>query len=143
MSRAVARLHHRVGRRGTALLAFAALDVAYALRLATAFPTGGTIYGWLHDPLPLWPWALLWLAVAVVCAVGAFQGYDRVAFVAAIGVKVLWCSFYLLGWLLGEVSDGWISATVWGTFALIVWLIAGWPEPVNGGGRPAWTPPLG
>lgn len=143
MRRRAARLQHRVGRRGTALLAFAALDLAYALRLATADPGGHTIYAWLHGPVPLWPWAALWVLVAAVCAAGAVRvGCDRLAFVAAIGIKVLWCSLYLSGWLLGEVADGWVSAMVWGVFATIVWLIAGWPEPVNGEGRPAWTPPL-
>lgn len=142
MRRAASALHGRVGRRGTALLAFAALDLAYALRLATAEPAVGTIYAWLHGPAPLWPWAGVWFAVAAVCVWGAVRGRDHMAFVAAIGIKVGWCSLYLSGWLLGELPDGWVSAMVWGTFALIVGLIAGWPEPVNGEGRPAWTPPL-
>jgi hypothetical protein len=136
------RLRHRVGRRGIALFTFAALDTGYAFRLATAYPEGGTLYGWLHGPVPVWPWAALWLAVAVVCTVCAIRGGDRVAFTAAIGIKVLWCSLYLSGWLLGQVNDGWSSAMFWGAFAVIVWLVAGWPEPVNGEGRPAWTPPL-
>ncbi|WP_327029700.1 hypothetical protein OG989_04040 [Micromonospora sp. NBC_01740] len=142
MRRAHAALHGRVGKRGTALLTFAALDTGFALRMATAQPGGNTIYGWLHGPIPLWPWAAVWLFVAAVCAACAFRGADRVAFTAAIGIKVLWASLYLCGWLLGEVADGWASAMFWGAFALIVGLIAGWPEPVNGEGRPAWTPPL-
>lgn len=142
MRRAANSLHGRVGRRGTALITFAALDVAYALRLATADTDGSTIYGWLHGPVPLWPWALLWLGVAAMCVAGAFGGCDRHAFVAAIGVKVLWCSLYLCGWLLGQISDGWVSAMVWGAFGMIVWLVAGWPEPVTGEGRAPWTPPL-
>ncbi|MEU4772976.1 hypothetical protein [Micromonospora sp. NPDC023644] len=143
MRRAANALHGRVGRRGSALLAFAALDTAYGLRLATARPDSNTLYAWLHGPVPLWPWAALWAVVAVVCAGGAVRGKDRVAFVAAISIKVLWCSLYLCGWLLGELPDGWVSAAVWGAFALIVGLIAGWPEPIDSGeGRPAWTPPL-
>jgi hypothetical protein len=142
MRRAVRTLNRRVGRRGTALLAFAVLDVAYSLRLATARSAPQSLYSWLHGPLPLWPWALPWLLVAGCCLAGASWGRDRVAFTAAIGIKVLWCCLYLCGWVLGEIDDGWVSAAIWGTFAIIVWLIAGWPEPVNGEGRPAWTPPL-
>ncbi|MBM0277801.1 hypothetical protein [Micromonospora tarensis] len=142
MRRRAAQLRHRVGRRGAALLIFAALDTGYALRLATARPVEQTIYGWLDGPLPLWTWGLAWLAIAAVCTAGAWRGRDRVAFTAAISVKVLWCSLYLSGWLLGEVADGWMSVLFWGAFAVVVWLIAGWPEPVNGEGRPAWTPPL-
>ncbi|MEV2236710.1 hypothetical protein [Micromonospora sp. NPDC049891] len=137
-----ARLRGRVGRRGTALLAFAGLDVVYALRLATVQPDVQDFYQWLHSPLPLWVWAGPWLAVAAMCTVGAFQGCDKAAFTAATGIKVLWACLYLGGWLLGEVTDGWVSAAVWSTFAVCVGLIAGWPEPVKGKGRPAWTPPL-
>ncbi|WP_435233377.1 hypothetical protein [Micromonospora aurantiaca (nom. illeg.)] len=139
MGRAVRRLHHRVGRRGTALLVFAALDLAMAARLATAHPDASRFYEWLWILTPL---AALWAGVAVVCAVGAFRKPDRLAFAAAIGIKVLWCSLYVCGWLLGQVPDGWVSAAVWGGFAAVVGLVAGWPEPVNGEGRPAWTPPL-
>ncbi|SCF42631.1 hypothetical protein GA0070563_112106 [Micromonospora carbonacea] len=141
MGRAVARLHHKVGRRGTALLVFAALDVAYGLRLASASPDAQPFYAWLHGILPLWPWAVLWIAIAVVCALGSVRNCDRVAFTAAIGIKVLWFSLYLSGWVLGDVPDGWVSAVVWGSFAMCVWLIAGWPEPVTSKGQPAWTPP--
>ncbi|MGC5033090.1 hypothetical protein [Micromonospora sp. DT229] len=136
-----ARLRGRVGRRGSALLVFAALDVAYATRLTTVQPPATDFYAWLHLPMPLWAWGALWLAVAALCTIGAWQDCDRVAFTAAIGIKVLWCSLYLSGWLLGEVPDGWVSACIWAAFAAVVWLIAGWPEPVNGKG-PAWTPPL-
>lgn len=142
MRRAVRRLHRRVGRRGTALLVFAALDTAYGVRLATATADDQPFYAWLHELLPLWPWAALWLAVAGICILGSMQPCDRVAFTAAIGIKVLWCSLYLSGWLLGDVPDGWVSAAVWGAFAMCVWLIAGWPEPVTRRGTPAWTPPL-
>lgn len=137
-----ATLHGQVGRRGGTLLVFAALDLAYALRLATARSDGQTIYAWLADPLPLWPWAALWAAVAVVCTLGSVRACDRVAFTAAIGIKVLWCSLYLSGWALGDVKDGWAQAAIWGAFALVVWLVAGWPEPVTRQGHPAWTPPL-
>ncbi|MEU7170296.1 hypothetical protein ABZ949_02245 [Micromonospora tulbaghiae] len=133
------RLQHRVGRRGIALLVFAGIDIALAIRLATAANDATDFYAWLWVLTPL---AALWAGVAVICLVGALRGTDRVAFAAAIGVKVLWCTLYLCGWVIGQVPDGWVSAAVWGGFAVIVWLIAGWPEPVNGKGRPAWTPPL-
>ncbi|MFF0469323.1 hypothetical protein ACFYPX_18065 [Micromonospora zamorensis] len=132
----------RIGRRGVALLAFAALDFVMGLRLLTAGPEDGALYGWLHGPSPLWPWAALWLITAVCCLSGVLGDCDKLAFTAAIGIKVLWCGLYGLGWLLGGVEDGWVSASVWATFGTCVWLIAGWPEPISGEGRPRWTPPL-
>ena len=133
------RLQHRVGRRGLALLVFAAIDIVMAVRLITTPQHATQFYTWLWILPPL---AAAWAFVAVVCLVGALSGQDRVAFVAAIGIKVLWCTLYVCGWALGQVTDGWVSAAVWGGFAVVVWLIAGWPEPINGKGRPAWTPPL-
>lgn len=132
-----------LGRRGTTLLAFAALDTAMAVRLSTAGPDDGPLYGWLHGVGPLWPWAVMWGLVATLTLVGAFRTCDKAAFTGAVGIKVLWCGLYLLGWLLGNVEDGWVSSAVWGTFAICVWVIAGWPEPINGEGRVQWTPPLG
>jgi hypothetical protein len=133
---------HLVGRRGTALLTYAALDITVGLRLATARPDAAAFYAWLDGPAPLWAWSVPWLAVAAVCTVGAFGGRDKAAFTSAIGIKVLWCSLYLSGWALGEVPDGWVNGAVWAAFGMVVWLVAGWPEPVNGEGRPAWTPPV-
>ncbi|MEV2239539.1 hypothetical protein [Micromonospora sp. NPDC049891] len=125
-------------------MVFAALDIVYAARLATVDPGERGFYSWLHECAPLRLWAVPWLLVAVMCAHGALRTTcDKAAFAAAIGIKVLWSCLYLSGWLLGDVPEGWVSASVWAAFAACVWLIAGWPEPINGKGRPPWTPPLG
>ena len=135
-------LRHQIGRRGAALITFAVLDVVYGLRLSTANPSAQPFYNWLDGPIPLWPWAVLWFAVAVLCILGSVQGCDRTAYTAAIGIKVLWCCLYLSGWALGAVPEGCVSAAVWRAFAACVWLIAGWPEPVTSRGQHVWTPPL-
>jgi hypothetical protein len=129
------------GRRGRALLGFAAIDTVWGVRLATVDPDATDFYLWLDTLSPLWWWSLPWFAVTGMCLVGAFQQCDRVAFGGAIGIKVMWGALYVSGQVLGEVREGWPSAAVWLGFAWLVWLVAGWPEPIDRKGA-VWTPPL-
>lgn len=130
----------RLGRRGAALLVFAALDAIYGIRLATVDPGTQEFYDWLAKTLPMWVSALVWLTIGACCLLYAFLPCDRPAFSAAIGIKVLWGTLYLGGWIIGDVADGWVSTAIWLAFACCVGLIASWPEPVSGRGD-AWTPP--
>lgn len=143
MRRARARLQRRVGNRGSALLFFAVLDLVYCYSLL--FPPPRSEWSrslvFLAGILPLWVWGLTWGAVGVLCACRAFRRRDAAAFAAAIGIKVLWAIAAAAAWLVGGVERGYVNAAVWLAFAGFVWIIAGWPEPVNGKGRPTWTPP--
>lgn len=131
-------------RRGAALLVFASLDAVYAVRLATAAPHDSAFYTWLDHVVRLPAAAVPWAAVGVLCAVQAWtRGCDRAAFAAAIGIKSLWAGLHAVAWVAGGAADGWSAAAVWAAFAVVVWLIAGWPEPVGGGEGVAWTPPPG
>lgn len=124
-------LRHRVGRRGSALLFFALLDVVYAgsLAWAPASVRSTPAYAWLTSYLPLWAWAALWAGVGLLCAVQAFRRADRLAFAAASLLKVLWGVLHAAGWLLDVVPRGYVSAAVWLAFAGFVQVIASWPEP--------------
>ncbi|MEU4558510.1 hypothetical protein AB0F72_08970 [Actinoplanes sp. NPDC023936] len=131
-----------LGRRGRALAGFAVLDVLWGVRLATVDPAAVEFYTWLNTLSPLWWWSLPWFAVAAMCAYGAIHRRDRIAFMGAIAIKVLWGSLYLFAWLLGEnVGDAWPAAAQWLAFAWCVWVMAGWMEPIEREGV-AWTPPL-
>lgn len=128
LARRVRALQHLVGRRGAALLCFAVLDVTYAAGLAFPGPNGGgATQRWFGAIMPLWFWALCWLAVATLCVVGAFWQHDRMGFIAAIGIKIWWGTLGLLGWLVEEVPVS--AAGVWLGLAVLVMLISGWPEP--------------
>lgn len=123
---------HVVGRRGAVLAYLAVVDVLFAVSLADPAPPGDRPSGvrFLAEVLPLQVWAGLWAAVAVVLVVGAFvHRIDRWAFAAAIMIKTLWGHVYLLGWIVGEVERGWVNAVVWLGLAVLVMIIAGWPEP--------------
>jgi hypothetical protein len=131
----------RLGRRGTALLTFAALDVVYGLRISVLPPADHSVYAWLATGrLPLWVWSVLWISVGTVCLVYAMCQADRPAFSAAIAIKVTWAALNVLGWATGEVADGWVLATIWAAFAVCVVLLSGMEEPVARG-EVAWTPP--
>lgn len=137
-------LRRQVGRRGAALLFFAALDIVYchALLFPSRRARDSDSLQYLARILPLWVWAAIWGTVGVLCLVQAFRRKDSLAFSVAIGVKVLWGLVSLFGWLLGGVDRGYVTAAIWLAFAGFVAIIASWPEPINGRGRPRWTPPL-
>lgn len=121
-----------VGRRGAVLSYLALVDVLYALSLWRPAPesmrTPTTAF--LAGIAPLGAWAGLWLVVGAVCLAGAFvHRFDRHAFAAATGIKTLWGSVFVLGWLTGEITRGWVSGVVWLALAVLVAVIAGWPEP--------------
>lgn len=127
--RHVQTLTQRVGRRGAALLFFALLDVIYSVSLLSA-PPGGP-YRFLASMLPMAVWASLWGMVGLLCAAQAFMRTDRLAFAAAALIKVVWGVVQLLGWLIGDLDRGYVSAVVWLAFSAFVAVIAGWPEPAR------------
>jgi hypothetical protein len=131
----LARVNHwliyRIGRRGSALLFFGFLDLVYAYSLIA--PTGEArrtpTFVFIAHTAPLWAWAALWGAVGVICLVQAFMVRDRVAFTAAMFVKVLFGVTTLFGWLTGAIERGYVAAAVWLALALLVYLLSTWPEP--------------
>lgn len=128
LARRFRAVKHKIGRRGAALLCFATLDLVYACSLA--FPArdgGGPAARWFATILPLWFWAIWWLSVAAICVAYCCRENDRYGFAAAIGIKIWWGVLSLVGWLLQEVPVS--SAGIWLGLAVLVILIAGWPEP--------------
>lgn len=121
-----------IGRRGTVLLFLALVDVITALSLWRPAPieAQSATVRFLALIAPLSWWAVLWLAVGMVCAAGALaHRLDPVAFAAATALKVLWGTVFLLGWLIADLHRGWAAAIVWLGFAVLVGVIAGWAEP--------------
>lgn len=121
-----------VGRRGAVLAYLALVDLLYALSLCAPAPEPERPSGvrFLAEVLPLGVWGVIWLLVGAVCLVGAFaHRIDRIAFAAATMIKTLWGGVYLLGWIVGEIDRGWVNAVVWLSLAMLVMILAGWPEP--------------
>ncbi len=120
-----------VGRRGRCLLFFGGLDVVYAWSLYFPVRPLTPTYRWFREIMPLQNWALVWLVVGVLCLWYAFQHYDRPAFVAAIGIKVVWGVLSIAGWVLDDLTV--LFGAIWLGLAGLVWTIAGWSEPEEHG----------
>lgn len=125
-----------LGRRGSFLLFLALLDLVYgfSLLLPTADARINPSFLFLANILPLELWGLLWLAVGLVCLVFAFRKQDSFGFAAAMFLKILWAMTFLLGWIFVGLPRAYLSATIWGAFVIIIWLISTWPE----GGKRSW-----
>lgn len=134
------RLRRLIGRRGTALLFFALLDLVYARGLLWSSESARDLpsFRFLATLLPLWVWGVLWAGVGIVCLVFAFASHDRIGFAAAMGLKVLWGALFLAGGALAGLDRGVEAGAVWLTFAAFVGVISTWPEP---GKELAWTRP--
>jgi hypothetical protein len=119
-----------IGRRGASLLFLALLDLVFGFSLAAPAPEAlrSPTAVFISGVAPLWFWALLWTTVGLLCLVGAFIHRDRVAFAAAVSVKVLWGSLYLAGWATGGLDRGWAAAVIWLPMAAWIAIISGWPE---------------
>lgn len=120
-----------VGRRGEFLLFLVLLDVLYGFSLLRPAPdaTRSATVRFLVEVMPLPAWGCLWLAVGVICLVGAFTHGDRYAYACAAALKILWGSMFAIGWAAGVVERGWVGAVIWLVFAGWVMRIASWPEP--------------
>lgn len=128
LRRAVRAARNRIGRRGSALLFFAFIDVVNAWSMLTIPPERYTpTYRWFDSVAPLWVWAALWAAAGTACLYHAVRVDDHLGFVAAIGVKAVWSLGLTVGWVLADVPL--LGAVVWLVLAAFVWLISGWPEP--------------
>jgi len=129
-------LFQRIGRRGAFLLFLALLDFVngYALLFPTPRASTNPTYIFLASVLPLQGWGILWASVGAVCLVFAFRRNDAPGYAAAVFIKILWALIFLLGWVFADVERGYLSAVIWGVLALILPLIATWPEPEPGRG---------
>lgn len=127
-------LKRRIGRRGASLLFFAFLDVAYAgsLAIPPKGPAMSPTLQFVASLAPLPAWATLWGAVGIVCLIGAFKRRDRIAFGAAMALKVLWGLTYAGGWLLANLDRAWVGAALWLALSGWVYIISTWPEPAEG-----------
>lgn len=123
----------RVGRRGAFLLFLTMLDGIYAFSLF--FPGEGAIgspaYRFLSAVAPLYVWGLVWLIVGVICGVYALKQNDALGYGAAMFLKVLWATIFLLGWLFGGVERGYLATVIWGAFAAVIGLISTWPDDMK------------
>ncbi len=134
MSRTVNRLWYRLGFRGSALLFFAVLDFVFSFSYFNPPPEvrQSPSLKYIDSVAPLWFWGALWGAVGLVCLAFAFRTRDKVAFSAAIGIKILWGGLYIGGAFIANLERAYVSAGLWLCIAGFVGIISAWPEPSQG-----------
>lgn len=139
MPRTINRLWLRLGFRGSALLFFATLDATFSFSYFKPPPEARQSAGlrFVDTVAPLWFWGALWGAVGLLCLLYAFRTKDKVAFSAAIGIKILWGCLYIVGAFTAHLERAYVSAGLWLCIAGFVGIIAAWPEP----SRAPLTPP--
>lgn len=119
-----------LGRRGVFLLFLAQLDLIYAFSLYRPTPASrlSPTSLFLIEVAPLWAWGTLWAVVGLLALIFAFRVHDGIGYGACIFIKLLWGMLFLLGWVIGEVERGYLSAAIWLTFAGVLSVIATWPD---------------
>lgn len=129
--RASGRLWHHLGRRGVALLFFGLLDLVYAFSLFNPLPVErrGSGQAFVASVAPLPFWGAMWLAVGLVCLVQAWARRDQIGFAAAIMIKCVWGTVFLIGGLTGQIERAYVSVVIWLALAGFVAVISTWPEP--------------
>jgi hypothetical protein len=93
---AVEWLRRRLGFRGAALLSFGLFDVVWASSLVDPVasrplktaPTYRVVVGLA----PLWVWAAVMAGIGLLLFVQAWMVDDRLAYAAAIGIKLVWAT---------------------------------------------------
>jgi hypothetical protein len=113
---------YHAGRRGAFLAFLTVLDIVYGYSLIV-LPRASLH---LSLVLPLHAWGWIWVGTAVCCASGIFLQRDRVPYAIAALVKTAWGLTF--AWLWYQGLPEWPSVVIWLSFALVVILVAGWPE---------------
>lgn len=125
MPRVTYTMARRIGRRGVVLLFLALLDLLYPIGLAGQPSPARAGY----EVIAPWQvWAGLWALTGVICLVQAFVHRDRLAFTAAVAMKIGWSAVAFLGWVGGVNPRGWLTAIVWLAFGGMVTVISTWTE---------------
>lgn len=123
-------LLRQIGYRGAVLLIFGLIDLIYAFGFAvpTQESRANSTFQWLTEFLPAPAWVAVWGTVGLACLFFAFRTYDATGYALAILVKVFWSGILLWGWLLEMAPRGYLSAVIWGGFALFLYLESRRPE---------------
>lgn len=123
------RLKRRVSRRGYILLFFGLIAVSFGFSLLAPTEIASSQLVFAHRILPLWGWASLWLASAVLSFYYAFDRHDRIAYATFTGLCGLWGLVSLGGWAARLVERGWLGGLIWIGFASVALVISSWPDP--------------
>lgn len=119
-------------RRSTALLVLSALSIVWGIGLVTSPPVGHvlTLYDVLFSIFTPLAWGCLWIAGGVFVGTVALLRHpkDRAAFGTVSTLFGTWAAGTAIDWLQTGYPRGWVLPVLLGLIALLILVIAGWPE---------------
>lgn len=132
MRAAAARLWARLGRRGTDLLIFGALELIYGWGIVSD-PRYGVVrgVGVLTAVAPMTLWGALWMASGIIAiALATHPPFlrDSWGYAALFGPMGLWACANFGAWITGDFRQAYTSAATWGLLALHLLLSNRRPE---------------
>jgi len=79
---------------------------------------------------PLVFWGVVFVAVGVCGIISARipPGRDTWGFALMVGMSLWWSCVYFFGWVTFDVDRAWTSALQWFFSAILLTIVAGWPE---------------
>lgn len=117
-------VQRHVGRRGAFLAFLAVLDVLFGYSI---FSVPRIALLDINTLIPITAWGWIWIGTGIAIASGVFLRVDRIQYTLAALLKTSWGLLYAYLWWQG-VPNSWVSVVLWLSFAMIIVLIAGWPE---------------
>lgn len=77
--------------------------------------------------LPMPAWSIIWVAVGILCLIGAVWSRRKVAALAiglGVGLNMLWAGSFVAATITGDMPRGWVSAVGYASVALlVVWAV--------------------
>ena len=122
----------KLGKRGAACLWFGIvfLVIGFSLIIGEQTPTLLMNLQFLTGVLPLDVWGSLWVLGGLTFLVAAVRKeLELIAFMLGIAITANWSVGYAIQAAIGESSRGWVSAAIYGFFAVLILLISTWAEP--------------
>jgi len=123
----------KFGKRGAACIWFGIVFIIIGLSfvIGEQSPTLKVNLQFLTNVLPLDVWGSFWTLGGITFLVAAFwKRLELVAFMLGIAITANWSVGYAIQAAFGESSRGWVSAAIYGFFAVLILLISTWAEPV-------------
>lgn len=122
------------GKRGWFLILLALVFTVIGLSYLQTSPARTKTFSFLPDWFPT-PWvSIVWGIGVVTAVVAAFRAEPRadwIGFGTMSFVLTGWGFIYLASWIHGDTPAGWYSASIFWTFAALVFLVSTWPNPVD------------
>lgn len=123
----------KFGKRGFACLWFGIVFIVIGLSfiIGDPSPTLALNLKFLTSVLPLEVWGSIWTLGGLTFLVAAFwKRLELIAFMVGIAITLNWSIGYAIQAAFGESSRGWVSAAIYGFFAVLILLISTWAEPI-------------